>query len=153
MAGFFLTEISYEVGIQIVENIARNNYLIFILHKPTEYNLRKFNYYNQIKNNKNIELRPRYTYFDFIKLLLDANFVVSDGGSNQEECYYLGKPIILLRESTERDEGLDRNCVLSKYDDLVIDEFLDNIDQYRFDFFNLDTSPCEIIIDSCLPFS
>jgi len=51
-------------------------------------------------------------------------FVVTDGGSNQEECAYLGKPTLLLRKATERKEGLEEHCVLSRYDPAVIDSFI-----------------------------
>ena len=68
--------------------------------------LQKHNMMQRLKKNKNIELHPRYDYFDFIKLLGKAEFLATDGGSNQEECSYLGKPCLLLRHYTERQEGL-----------------------------------------------
>jgi UDP-N-acetylglucosamine 2-epimerase (non-hydrolysing) len=61
-------------------------------------------------------LGPRYDYFDFVKLLMGAEFLATDGGSNQEECFYLGKPCLLLRARTERREGLGQNAVLSGLD-------------------------------------
>ena len=138
--------------ISIVERIANSRHLLFILHKPTEMKLRKYGYLHRLEDNSHIELRKRYDYFRFIKLILEADFVVSDGGSNQEECYYLGKPILLLRKATERSEGLNRNCVISKYDERVIDEFLFNLDKYRFDPIRLESSPSEIIVDSCIQY-
>lgn len=138
--------------VEIVERISEKNHLLFILHKPTEMNLKKFNFYDRLKNNPNIEFRTRYDYFRFIKLMLKADFVVSDGGSNQEECFYLGKPIILLRKATERQEGLGENCVLSAYNDAVIDEFVANVEKYRFPPQNLAFSPAQLIIDTCKPF-
>ncbi|CAA0096402.1 UDP-N-acetyl glucosamine 2-epimerase [Zhongshania aliphaticivorans] len=89
--------------------------ILFILHKPTEKNLKKFGLYEKIIAIKNIELRQRYDYFKFIKLLKHSEFVVSDGGSNQEECAYLGKPTLLLRKATEREEGIGKNCVICEY--------------------------------------
>ena len=138
--------------ISIVERIANTRHLLFILHKPTEIQLRKYDYLRRLEDNPNVELRERYDYFRFIKLILEADFVVSDGGSNQEECYYLGKPIILLRKATERNDGLDRNCVVSKYDDRVIDDFLVNLEKYRFDPVWLESSPSEMIVDNCRQF-
>jgi UDP-N-acetylglucosamine 2-epimerase (non-hydrolysing) len=138
--------------VDLIEQIAISCPLLFILHKPTEMNLKKFGFYQRLANNPRIELRPRYDYFRFIKLLHSAHFVVSDGGSNQEECYYLGKPVILLRQSTERQEGLDENCVLSRYDPQVIDEFLKHVDNYRHAFKPQAASPCQIIAEQCYPF-
>ena len=70
----------------------------------------------RLDENPRIELRPRYTYFDFFALLKRADFVVTDGGSIQEESAYLGIPCLLLRKATEREEGLGANVVLSNYD-------------------------------------
>lgn len=115
----------------IVERIARSKRLLFILHPPTEKKLREFGFYERLASLANIELRQRCDYFRFIKLISAADFVVSDGGSNQEECFYLGKPILLLRKATERQEGLGENCVLSGYDPELIDRFVADWQAYQ----------------------
>ncbi|WP_339678057.1 UDP-N-acetylglucosamine 2-epimerase (non-hydrolyzing) [uncultured Zhongshania sp.] len=118
--------------IELVEQVARYDIkLLFILHKPTEQKLRKFDLYHRLDDNPNIELRQRYDYFKFIKLIKHSEFVVSDGGSNQEECAYLGKPTLLLRKATERTEGIGSNCVISKYDIEKIDAFCDTYKQLQ----------------------
>ena len=139
--------------IELVEQIAHHRNLVFILHKPTEIKLRKFGFYTRLKNNPNIELRERYDYFRFIRLIIDAELIVSDGGSNQEECHYLGKPVILLRKATERHEGLGRNCVLSLYDSAIIDDFVNNLDRHTFKPLQLTHSPSGIIVDYCTRFA
>lgn len=45
-------------------------------------------------------------YADFVHLLSDAWLLVSDSGGIQEEAASLGKPILVLRENTERPEGV-----------------------------------------------
>ena len=45
-------------------------------------------------------------YADFVHLLSDAWLIVSDSGGIQEEAASLGKPILVLRENTERPEGV-----------------------------------------------
>ncbi len=85
--------------------------------------------YNQIK--KRVVLMPRLPYFDFIKLMSGAEYVVTDGGSNQEELYYLGKPCLVLRNHTERIEGLGENVVLSRGNKKLIKNFLDNYKKYK----------------------
>ncbi len=138
--------------VSIVESIAQTNFLLFILHKPTEVKLKKFELYEKLDKNPNIEFRQRYDYFKFIKLISNADFVVSDGGSNQEECYYLGKPVLLLRNATERKEGLSENCVLSHYNPLTIKTFINNVEQYQRNFQKLSISPSKIIINHCKTF-
>jgi UDP-N-acetylglucosamine 2-epimerase (non-hydrolysing) len=136
--------------VSIVESISEKKKLLFIMHKPTRKRLEKFGLMPRLVQNRNIEIRPRYDYFRFIRLVIDAEFLVSDGGSTQEECDYLGKPVILLRNATERKEGVGKNCVLSQYKDSIIDEFIDNVSAYSFDFKEMDITPSEIIIRHCL---
>jgi UDP-N-acetylglucosamine 2-epimerase (non-hydrolysing) len=137
----------------IIQRIALEYRVLFILHNPTAKNLRRFGLYNRLAASPNIELRERYDYFRFIKLLSQAEFVVSDGGSNQEECYHLGKPILLLRMATERREGLGANCVLSRYEIPVIDEFVGNYREYDRAPTITEKSPSECIAEACRPFA
>jgi UDP-N-acetylglucosamine 2-epimerase (non-hydrolysing) len=138
--------------VKIVERIAENNHVLFILHKPTEKNLRKFGLYARLVELKNVELRQRYDYFRFIKLVSMADFVVSDGGSNQEECYYLGKPVLLLRTATERREGLGENCILSGYDLGIVDRFVATWQDSRRPSRAPEHSPSDIIAKYCREF-
>lgn len=139
--------------VSIIERISHKKYLLFILHKPTEIKLKRFGFFERLADNPNIAFRPRYSYFKFIKLIHHAEFVISDGGSNQEECFYLGKPILLLRKATERMEGLTKNCVLSQYNLKIIDAFIDNIGRYHFGFQTLSHSPSKVIVETCKSFS
>ena len=137
----------FESLITKLERISKSINLIFILHKPTEKKLREFALYERLNNADGIELRPRYDYETFIFLISLAKFVVSDGGSNQEECYYLGKPCLLFRNATERKEGLGENVLLSKFDDDVIDNFVSSYHDFKRDSLKLDFSPTDKIID------
>ncbi|MDR2875870.1 MAG: UDP-N-acetylglucosamine 2-epimerase [Methylobacillus sp.] len=139
--------------VDIVCNIADTKKILFILHQPTQKKLHHFDLYQVLEQHPNIELRERYDYFRFIKLLSQAEFVISDGGSNQEECYYLGKPILLLRQATERQEGLGENCVLSHYDTNIIADFVKNYSTHQREQVHFITTPSEIIANTCKPFS
>ncbi len=132
----------------VVKYIARKKHLLFILHKPTENKLREFGLFDQLVAMDRVEIRSRYDYFSFIKLLSKADFVVSDGGGNQEECYYLGKPLLLLRKVTERQEGLGENCVLSHYDLKTVENFINNWQCYCFSTTLLSCTPSRVIAES-----
>ena len=138
---------SFEKVIEIIEKASLKIKVLVILHPPTKKNLKKFGFWSRLAKNENIELRPRYDYFQFIKLLDHAEFIMTDGGSNQEECYYLGKPCLLLRKATERKEGLGKNVVLSKYKIRLINYFLDNYQQLKFKPKNIPANPSQIIVD------
>lgn len=87
----------------------------FVLHPVTRKRLQKTGLLRDLEQNKAIEMIPRMDFFNFIDLLVDASFVATDGGSNQEECAMLGIPCLLLRKTTERLDGLDDTVVISNY--------------------------------------
>ena len=53
-----------------------------------------------------IALIPPAEYLDFIWLMDRCAFVLTDSGGVQEEAPSLGKPVLVLREVTERPEGV-----------------------------------------------
>ena len=133
--------------LKILEEISKQVKVLFILHKPTKERLKEYDFYQELEKNPNIELRPRYDYFRFIKLLLNAEFVITDGGSNQEESYYLGKPCLVMRKTTERKEGLGKNVVISKYNKKIIKDFVNNYQKYKLNPLNFNINPSKIIVD------
>ena len=54
----------------------------------------------------NIFLISPLDYLAFVYLMQRAEFIMTDSGGIQEEACYLGKPLIILREKTERPEVL-----------------------------------------------
>lgn len=136
--------------INIIVRISQHTRVIFILHKPTKQQLIKFNLFNQLEKTKNIQLYNRLDYFTFVKLLNNAEFLVSDGGSNQEESSYLGIPCLLLRKATERNEGLESNVILSYYKMEIINNFLANYKEFRQEPLTLSIQPSQIIVDKLI---
>jgi UDP-N-acetylglucosamine 2-epimerase (non-hydrolysing) len=68
---------------------------------------------------------PKLDYFSLIKLLDQVTFVVTDSGGLQEDCTYMGKPCLVVRKATERQEGLAEGITkLSHYDDQMLREFV-----------------------------
>lgn len=130
-----------------INNIAKSSNLLFILHKPTLEKLKQYSLYEKIESNINIELRPRYSYFQFIKLVKASKFVITDGGSNQEECYYLGKPCLILRKATERQEGIGTNACLSEFKPERIEKFIKGINDYKSLKVVNNDSPSDLIVD------
>ena len=70
-------------------------------------------------------------FADFAAHLAAAPFVVTAGGSIQEECALLGVPCLLWRDRTERPDGVGANVVVSHYDDAVVDRFLADPEAHR----------------------
>ena len=76
-----------------------------------------------------------------------AHFVLTDGGSNQTECAYLGLPCLVMREKTELADGIGENCILSKFDPKIISDFLKAPNSIRKSALKLTDSPSKIITD------
>lgn len=132
--------------------IAKNHHIVFILHKFTAEKLKKYGFMDLLLKDQNIEFRPRYDYLRFIRIVNESIFLVSDGGSNQEECYYLGKPLLILRNVSERDEGLGRNALLSRFNSDSIQYFINNINKFKHPYMEVKDSPSEIIVNCCLKY-
>ena len=68
---------------------------------------------NAILNDvANILLTEPKSYEDFIWLMNKAKIIITDSGGVQEEAPSLGKPVLVLRETTERPEAVDAGTVL-----------------------------------------
>lgn len=85
--------------------------------------------------NPSVALIPPVAYEDFIWLLDRCHFALSDSGGVQEEAPSLGKPVLVMRESTERPEGVDAGtCTLVGTDsEKILNEvriLLTNNDEY-----------------------
>lgn len=86
-------------------------------------------------------------YREFVAMLAAAPFVVTDGGSIQEECARLGVPTLLWRDRTERPDGVGRNVVLARYDDGVVGDFLADPRRWRRPPALGDERPSEQVVD------
>jgi UDP-N-acetylglucosamine 2-epimerase (non-hydrolysing) len=60
----------------------------------------------------NVSLLPPVEYLSLVHLMKAAELVLTDSGGIQEEATGLGKPTLVLREVTERPEGLEAGVLL-----------------------------------------
>lgn len=90
--------------VDVVTSIDREVY--WPIHDNTLYALKKFGLLHKIKRKENIELDKLKSYFDFLQELKSSKYIITDGGSIQEESLFLKKPCIIMRRKTERVEGL-----------------------------------------------
>ena len=58
----------------------------------------------------NVQLIPPLDYPEFVRLLDLSTLVLTDSGGVQEEAPSLGKPVLVLRDTTERPEGIEAGC-------------------------------------------
>jgi len=79
---------------------------IWPLHDNTQYHLEKYGLMDELKEMKNLKIIPLADYFTFMYLMGNCSYLVTDGGSIQEESLVFKKPCVILRHRTERQEGL-----------------------------------------------
>lgn len=59
----------------------------------------------------NVHLIDPVDYLPFVYLMDRAYFIITDSGGVQEEAPSLGKPVLVMRETTERPEAVDAGTV------------------------------------------
>lgn len=127
--------------------LSREKKCVLILHKITENKFQELGILEKLKKDIHFLLLPRVDYFDFMKLLSKAQYVITDGGSNQEELYYMGKPCLIMRKTTERQEGIGENAVM--YDGRIdsVKKFADNYRSYQRKCLLEKSHPSKVICD------
>ncbi len=67
--------------------------------------------FDQLSGIERIHLIPAQSYPNFVKLMSHAYLILSDSGGVQEEAPSLGKPVLVLRETSERLEAVEAGVV------------------------------------------
>lgn len=86
--------------VDLIHEVSKKKKVIFPIHPRTKKNLESFGLTKFL--NHNIRVTDPLGYIDFIALLKNSNFVLTDSGGIQEESTYLRIPCVTLRTTTER---------------------------------------------------
>jgi UDP-N-acetylglucosamine 2-epimerase (non-hydrolysing) len=91
---------------------------------------------DRLGNNPSITLAQPLDYLPFVSAMKCAHLILTDSGGVQEEAPALGKPVLVMRDETERPEavhegvvklvGTERNRICATVNELLTDE-----DAYR----------------------
>lgn len=98
--------------VDLIATLAQDYPINFVLHPATRKRLESAGLMSKLAQASGVKLLPRMGYRDFLRLAAGAACVLTDGGSNQEELAALGVPTLVMRERTERQDGLDRNAIM-----------------------------------------
>lgn len=93
----------------IVKGLVKSNLPIVIsLHPRSKKRLLDYGFFEKLRAEKNIQIIPPVGYLDFLVLMKNSKFIVTDSGGIQEEATskLISKRILVLRVSTERPEAL-----------------------------------------------
>ena len=88
------------------------------------------------KDNERVHIIEPLDYEPFTNLMAKTHLIISDSGGVQEEAPSLGKPVLVVREETERPEGIDAGTaklVGTEYDNIfqAADTLLSNEEEYK----------------------
>ena len=104
----------------------------------------------------NVILIDPLAYQDFIWMMNRAKIIITDSGGVQEEAPSLGKPVLVMRDTTERPEAVDAGTVIlvGTNKDLIVTQALDLLNNAtRFQQMSLlhnpygDGKACKRIVD------
>ena len=109
--------------------------IIYPIHPGTRKKLEEFGLISVVEKIENLRIIEPLGYFDFLKLCANASILITDSGGIQEECTIFKKPVIVIRENTERPEIIDKygwltgcnpdligsryNIIINNYDELI----------------------------------
>jgi len=86
--------------------------LVFPVHPRTRQRLIDQRLWDSLQSAAGVKLLEPAGYVDFMSLVFNSGYVLTDSGGVQEETTYLGIPCLTLRENTERPitvtEGTNR---------------------------------------------
>jgi UDP-N-acetylglucosamine 2-epimerase (non-hydrolysing) len=121
---------------EALKTIAINNPDIDIVY-PVHLNPNVQKPVNEIlSNTPNVYLINPLQYESFIYLMNKSYFIITDSGGVQEEAPSLGKPVLVMRDTTERPEALEAGTVklVGTNTALIIEEaqkLLDDEEEYN----------------------
>lgn len=126
----------------------KGNPVVFTMHTTTAERIRSYGFSHYLEDSNYIRVIQKQPYFDFMAIVKQADYIVTDGGGLQEDSFFLGIPVIVHRERTERQEGIGTNALLSKMDVNKVAEFLEyHEDKQKFQGLIHNTSPSAVVCD------
>jgi len=80
--------------------------------------------YDILGNTENVLLLQPFAYPAFVWAMNRSRFILTDSGGVQEEAPSLGKPVLVMRDTTERGEALASGCIklVGTNEELIVNE-------------------------------
>ena len=110
-----------------LKRIAEDDTNRFIIY-PVHLNPKVQEPVNRILSGvNNVILIDPLAYQDFIWLMNRSKIIITDSGGVQEEAPSLGKPVLVMRDTTERPEAVEAGTVLlvGTNEELIVSKALD----------------------------
>ena len=101
--------------------------IILLVHNNPYFTIKNTKLYNNIKMSPHIKINSSMDYETNILLLKKSYLVLTDSGGLQEEASYFGKPLLLLREYSDRQEIVEKNVKIVGYNSEMILKYIDKL--------------------------
>jgi len=88
--------------LQIIEDTLPHKKVLFPIHPRTRNNFERLGLKQKLDSLNGLVLTEPQGYLEFLNLMENAAFVITDSGGIQEETTYLQVPCLTFRDSTER---------------------------------------------------
>jgi UDP-N-acetylglucosamine 2-epimerase (non-hydrolysing) len=121
--------------------------MIFIYDSLCERYLKKYQLWELLVGQDHVTLTPKLEHGEFIDLLSQAQFLITDSGGQQEEAAAIGLPCLIYRSETERSDGLGTNAVLGEFKIERLEEFMKSFEKLRIYGKTQNESPAGIVSD------
>lgn len=97
---------------EILEWVSSKVRLVYAIHPRTKKMIEKFGLKKKFEQLDNIQVTAPLRYVDFLKLVSESKFMLTDSGGIQEETTILKVPCLTMRENTERPVTLTQGTNL-----------------------------------------
>ncbi len=99
--------------LEVLNEIGKHIPVLFPAHPRTHERIRRFGLSGRVRTrwtsvDQGVLITPPVGYLEFLHLMSEATFVLTDSGGIQEETTVLGVPCLTLRENTERPITVDQ---------------------------------------------
>jgi UDP-N-acetylglucosamine 2-epimerase (non-hydrolysing) len=111
--------------LEVFKEFSGERKIIFPIHPRTRKNIEKFGFNEFTKSIDNLTLLEPLGYIDFLSLMMDADFILTDSGGIQEETTALGVPCLTMRTTTERPVTIEEgtNILIQPEANIIRREF------------------------------
>ena len=145
--------------LKVLSVISERITLVFPIHPRTRKNIEHFSLGHLLKNTPGVQLIEPQGYIEFIHLIDNAKFLISDSGGVQTEASFLNVPCITLRDETELESTitygtnvlckLDSKAILANFEAIMNGQFKAKTDVEIWDGHATERI-CEVIHDFLL---
>ncbi|MBN2543046.1 UDP-N-acetylglucosamine 2-epimerase (non-hydrolyzing) [bacterium] len=109
--------------LNIFSEIQQRIPIVYPIHPRTKKNIEKYHLNDYLNKLDNFIITEPVGYLDFLVLMENAKFVMTDSGGIQEETTYLKVPCLTLRDETERPitNEIGTNMIVGSNKQLILD--------------------------------